>query len=163
MFVLLLCVSALPLPTGGATNVFEVIAMLLALQLIGGRSEIWLPQRWRSRDLADGGNERAVRALVRLIRALEGVSRPRFTFLFNRRLSNIAFGVLVFGGSLAAFVAPPFSGLDTLPALAVVLLSLAVLLEDALLVVIALVVGTAGVAIELALGRAVVDGLQNLL
>ena len=46
-FVLLLGVPALPLPTGGATHVFEIVAALLALQLIVGRDEIWLPQRWR--------------------------------------------------------------------------------------------------------------------
>ena len=34
IFVLLLAVPALPLPTGGATHVFEVIAMLLSLQLV---------------------------------------------------------------------------------------------------------------------------------
>ena len=37
VFVLLLGVPALPLPTGGATHVFEIIAVLLALQLIAGR------------------------------------------------------------------------------------------------------------------------------
>ena len=47
IFVLLLGVPALPLPTGGATHVFEVIAMLLSLQLIVGRDMVWLPQRWR--------------------------------------------------------------------------------------------------------------------
>ena len=34
VFVLLLGVPALPLPTGGATHVFEIIAVVLALQLI---------------------------------------------------------------------------------------------------------------------------------
>jgi hypothetical protein len=43
--VLLLGVPALPLPTGGATHVFEIIAVLLALELIVGREEIWLPRR----------------------------------------------------------------------------------------------------------------------
>ena len=37
LFVVLLGVPALPLPTGGATHVFEIIAMLLALELIAGR------------------------------------------------------------------------------------------------------------------------------
>jgi hypothetical protein len=43
LFVLLLGVPALPLPTGGATHVFEVIAVVLAFQLVANRSEIWLP------------------------------------------------------------------------------------------------------------------------
>ena len=54
----------------------------------------------------------------------------RLRYLFNHRVSNIVFGLLVIGGCVAAFLAPPFTGLDTLPALAVVLLSLGVLLED---------------------------------
>ena len=45
LFVLLLGVPALPLPTGGATHVLEVVAMLLALELIAGRSDVWLPRR----------------------------------------------------------------------------------------------------------------------
>ena len=48
LFVLLLGVPALPLPTGGATHVFEIITVLLALEMIAGREEIWLPARWRS-------------------------------------------------------------------------------------------------------------------
>jgi hypothetical protein len=42
------------------------------------------------------------------------------------RASNAVFGVLVIASSLAAFLAPPFTGLDTLPSLGVVLLSLGV-------------------------------------
>ena len=163
LFVLLLCVPALPLPTGGATHVFEVIAVLLALQLMAGRSQIWLPHRWRALDLAGAKRERFVRALVRLIRRLERLSRPRLTFLFEHRLSKMIFGALVAVGSTAAFLAPPFSGLDTLPALGVVVLSLGVLLEDVLVVIAAVLISAVGITIEIALGRAVIDGIGNLL
>lgn len=163
LFVLLLCVPALPLPTGGATHVFEVIAVVLAVQLMAGRSQIWLPRRWRALELAGAKRERFVRALLRLIRNLERVSRPRLPFLFEHRLSKITFGALVAVGSTAAFLAPPFSGLDTLPALGVVILSLGVLLEDALIVVGAVLVGAVGIAIEVALGRAVIHGIESLL
>jgi hypothetical protein len=100
--------------------------------------------------------------MLRMIRRLERVSRPRLRFLFGHRLSNVTFGVLVIGGALGAFLAPPFTGLDTLPSLGVVLLSLAVLLEDFLLVVVGLLVGAAGVALEIVLGRAAVSGLGSL-
>ena len=90
--------------------------------------------------------------LINLIRRLERLSRPRLRFLFDHRLSNIVFGVLVIGGCAAAFLAPPFTGLDTLPALGVVLLSLGVLLEDVLIVVVALAV-VAGVVLEVVLGK----------
>lgn len=162
LFVLLLGVSALPLPTGGATHVFQIIAMLLALQLIVGRDEIWLPERWRNLQLAGDRQQRFINALMGMIRWLERFSRPRLAFLFDHRLSNIVFGALVIGGSLGAFFAPPFSGLDTLPSLGVVLLSLGVLLEDFAVVVVALVVGAAGVLLEIVLGSAAVKAIGKL-
>jgi hypothetical protein len=162
VFVLLLAVPALPLPTGGATHVFEIIAVLLALQLIVGRDEIWLPKRWRKLELAGPKQQRFIRSLIRMIRRLERLSRPRFQFLFDHRLSNVVFGLLVVGGSVAAFVAPPFTGLDTLPALGVVLLSLGVLLEDVAVVLLSLIATAVGVALEIFLGTAAVHGVANL-
>lgn len=165
VFVLLLGVPALPLPTGGATHVFELIAVLLALELVGGREKVWLPRRWKRLELAGAGagRRRFLRALLRMIRSLERVSRPRLRFLFEHRVSNRVFGVLVAGGSIAAFLAPPFTGLDTLPALGVVLLSLGVLLEDALIVLAGLLTGAAGIALEIAVGAAALHGLGSLL
>jgi hypothetical protein len=163
LFVVLLGVPALPLPTGGATHVFEIVAVLLAAQLIAGRDVIWLPQRWRTLQLAGERQQRFLAALMRLIRRLERISRPRLRFLFDHRLSNIIFGLLVIAGCLGAFFAPPFTGLDTLPALGVVLLSLAVLLEDTALVAAALVVGIAGIVLEIVLGTAAINGLGHIL
>jgi len=163
LFVLLLGLPALPLPTGGATHVFDVIASLLALQLIAGRDHIWLPERWRRMELAGKAQARFIAGLLRLIRFLERFSRPRLTFLFNHRLSNAVFGLLVIGGSVAAFVAPPFSGLDTLPALGVVVLALGVLLEDVLVATAGIALGAAGVVLEVVLGTAAIHGLSSLL
>jgi hypothetical protein len=162
LFVLLLGVPALPLPTGGATHVFEIIAVLLAVQLIAGRDHIWLPERWRRLELAGPRQRRFIAGLMKMIRRLERLSRPRLRFLFDHRLSNIVFGLLVIAGCAGAFLAPPFTGLDTLPALGVVLLSLGVLLEDFLLVVLGVAVGIAGVFLEIVLGKAAVKGIGSL-
>jgi hypothetical protein len=162
LFVFLLGVPALPLPTGGATHVFEIIAALLALQLIVGRDQIWLPKKWCKLELAGPKQQKFIAGLMKLIRRLERLSRPRLRFLFNNRLSNSVFGVLVIGGTAGAFFAPPFTGLDTLPALGVVLLSLGVLLEDALVVAVGLVVGVGGVLLEIIVGSAVVHGVGKI-
>jgi hypothetical protein len=163
LFVLLLGVPALPVPTGGATHVFEVIAALVALQLMAGRREVWLPQRWRGLQLGGERQQRFLKALMRFIRRLERFSRPRLKFVFHHRLSDVVFGLLVIGGSAAAFVAPPFSGLDTLPALGVVLISLGVLLEDVLIAGAGVILGIVGVALEVVLGAAAVHGLKSVL
>jgi hypothetical protein len=162
LFVLLLGVPALPLPTGGATHVMEIIAALLALELIAGRHDVWLPQRWRALELAGPRRERFIAALMRLIRRLERLSRPRLRFLFHRPFSNRVFGLLVLAGSAGAFFAPPFTGLDTLPALGVVLLSLAVLLEDGLIAVAGVLVGIAGVVLEVTVGSVAINALGRL-
>ena len=161
--MLLLGLPALPLPTGGATHVFEVIAALIAAQLILGRKQIWLPERWRARELAGERQQRFIAALMRMIRRLEKISRPRLRFLFEHRLSNLVFGLLVIAGCAGAFFAPPFTGLDTLPALGVVLLSLGMLLEDILVVIAAVIVEAAGVALEVVLGSAAVHGIGSIL
>jgi len=163
LFVILLGVSALPLPTGGATHVFDVIAVLLALQLIGGRDEIWMPRRFRAKELAGPRQQQFLHGLMRFVRRLERFSRPRLRFLFDHRLSNVVFGLLVIGGVAGAFFAPPFSGLDTLPALGVVVLSLGILLEDFAIAAGGIVIGVAGVALEITLGSAAVHAVKHLL
>src|SRR5438105_15535418 len=86
LFVLLLGVPALPLPTGGATHVFEIIAVLVALQLVVGRDKIWLPKRWCKVELGTGGGRmRFINGLTKAIRWIERFSRPRFRFLFDHR------------------------------------------------------------------------------
>jgi hypothetical protein len=162
LFVVLMGVPALPLPTGGATHVLEVVTVLLALELCIGRDMVWLPQRWRRLELGGGRRQGFVERLIRLIRWLERFSRPRAPFLFDHRVSKFVFGVLVIVGAVAAFVAPPFSGLDTLPALGVVLLSIGVLLEDVVIVAVGLAVGAGGIALVFVLGRAAIRGIEKL-
>ncbi len=160
--MILLGVPALPLPTGGVTHVFEVITVLLAAQLVVGRDAIWLPRKWCRLELAGDKQQKFLAGLMKLIDRLERLSKPRFTFLFGSRPSNSVFGLLVIGSSVAAFVAPPFTGLDTLPALGGVLISLAVLLEDFIILVAGLVVLAAGVVLEIFLGKAAIDAISGL-
>jgi hypothetical protein len=154
LFILLLGVSALPVPTGGATHVLDIVAALVAAQLVLGREAIWIPSRWCSLRLAGSRNKRFMSGLLKFVRVLERFSRPRVQAAFDHRASNIAFGVVVIVFTVGAFFALPFSGLDTLPALGVVLVSAGVLLEDFLIVTIGLIVGTAGIALEITLGKA---------
>jgi hypothetical protein len=162
IFVVLLGVPALPLPTGGATHVFEIIAMLLALQLIVGRDKVWLPERWRRLELVGEKESRFVRGLLKVIRFLERFSRPRLAWLFDHRLSNVVFGLAILLLSLSAFLAPPFTGLDTLPSLGAVLVSLAVLLEDVAVLVLGLLLGAAGIVLEVVLGQAAFNGAKQI-
>jgi hypothetical protein len=80
VFVPLLGVSALPLPTGGATHVVAIIAVLLGLELIAGRDQIWLPQRWRKLELAGDKQQRFIAALMKAIRGPSDCPDPACAF-----------------------------------------------------------------------------------
>jgi hypothetical protein len=162
LFVLLLSIPALPLPTGGVTHVFEVIAMLLALELIVGRRKVWLPQRWRQQEIGAETRRRFSEKLLPRIRWIERHSHAHLGFLLAHRFSGVVYGLVTLVLVVTAFVAPPFTGLDTLPSLGVVLISLGVLLEDPLLGIAGLVVGAAGALLVFLIGRAAVDEIRGL-
>lgn len=162
LLVVLLALPATPLPTGGISHLFLIIGALIAVEMILGRKEVWLPRRWHGLELGGGRREQFVTALMKIIRRLERYSRPRLQFLFELPLFDRLLGVVVLIGAIGAFVAPPFSGLDTLPALGVVMVSLGMILEDALIVVAGVVVTAAGIALEVVLGAAAFHGVSSL-
>jgi hypothetical protein len=162
VFVLLMAVPALPLPTGGVTHVFEVITMLLALELIVGRRTIWLPARWRKLQIGGESKEKFIDALLRRIRSLERISRPRGRWLFGHRLSGSLFGLAALGLSLTAFLAPPFSGLDTLPSIGLVVLALGYLMTDIVVVAVGASIGVLGVASVIFLGSIAVKFFKSI-
>ncbi|MET0902579.1 MAG: exopolysaccharide biosynthesis protein [Acidimicrobiales bacterium] len=155
VFVLLMALPALPLPTGGVTHVLEVAAMLLALELLAGRREIWLPARWHDKAVPALSSPRFQRALLGRVRWCERWSRPRMAHLLEHGLVRRLYGLVILALALVAFVAPPFSGLDTLPALGAVVLSLGVLLGDVVVAMVGVAIGAVGTALVIGLARAI--------
>lgn len=157
LFIVLMAFPALPLPTGGVSHVLEIVTMLLAFELIAGRSEVWVPNRWRRTELKGITGARFSAALLRWIRRFERFSRPRFAHLLERRMTGVVFGAIVLVLALTAFLAPPFSGLDTLPAIGVVLLSLAVVLGDIVIAIVGISIGLLGIAVVVSIGSVIAN------
>lgn len=163
LFIVLLGLPALPLPTGGITHVLEVVAMLLALQLVFGRSSVWLPQRWRKVQFEDGAGAKFIDGLITSTTKLERFSKPRLRWMFGHWWSDVLYGVAVLGGALAAFLAPPFTGLDTVPAMGVVILSVGVIMEDMIYVAAGFVLILVAPVLEITLGAAAYDFVKGLI
>lgn len=70
--------------------------------------------------------------------------------------------LIIIGLTTIAFFAPPFSGLDTLPAMGVVLIALSLILEDIILYVLGIIVGSGGILLVASLGTAVFQGIKHL-
>ena len=154
ILMLLLFPSAIPIPTGGVTHVLELIAVLVALQLVMGRNELWLPRRVREHELGKVVTGKAVPAIIRRVRWFERWARPRLAGLLDTRIARSVLGVFVLLFVVGAFVAPPFSGLDTLPSLGVVIVCLGIIFSDVVIVALGIAAGTAGIALVVALGSA---------
>jgi hypothetical protein len=160
--LLLMFVPALPLPTGGISHVFEAITIVLAGQMVLGRRTIWLPERWQHRELGPTTTDKAIPFMIRWIRRVERFSRPRGAWLFEQGWMLRLLGLLMVGLAVAAALAPPFSGLDTLPSLGAVAVALAIILDDVVVLAIGIVVGTGGIVLILTIGAAIVRVLRSL-
>ena len=99
---------------------------------------------------------------MRAVRRAERYARPRGEGLIEQGWVWRLLGLLIAALVIVAALSPPFSGLDTLPAMGVVLLALAILLGDMVLAVAGLVVGTVGVVLIVTLGAAALRALTSL-
>lgn len=162
LFMFMMAASALPIPTGGITDVFAVITILFALQMMLGKNSLWLPKRWRKMKLTKIFTDKLLPGLVRLIRWLEKFSTPRLPWIFYGKISDILLGLSVAMLAIATIAAPPFSGLDTIPALGIVIISAGIVLKDGLMTIIGWVIGASGILIQLLFGKAVIELFQRI-
>lgn len=161
-FLVLMAIPALPLPTGGLTHVFEIITMLLCLELIAQRKDIWLPQKWKHHEIGRRTRTKMLPILIKLIHKTEKLSKPRMSGFLAGRVATTLFGVVVLIFTLGAFLSPPFSGLDTLPSLGVLLISLGFILEDIYVVFVGFFIGIGGITISIFFGTIVVEFITHL-
>src|SRR5215831_13513097 len=84
--LLLLIPSALPIPTGGVTHLFDLIAAVVVAQMVLGREELWLPRRFREHELGKTMTGKAIPRILRVVRWFERWARPRFARVLDLRL-----------------------------------------------------------------------------
>ncbi len=161
MFLVLMIFPALPIPTGGVTHVFEIIVMLLSMEMVAGLKAPWLPKKWKHMPLGKALTGRVIPEMQKRIRWLEKRSSARGRWIFSLPLAPRLLGLIIFGLTLGAFLSPPFSGLDTLPSLGVVIISLAIILDDFLMLLAGTIVGALGIVLSVALGAAIVESSKH--
>ena len=142
-FGLLMILLALPtlipvLPPGSAAFI-GFLYILLSLQMLFGKDEPWLPKRLNRYRLS----ARVIAALrtrgIPFLRRVERFSRPRPLLLDERIVSRgVAFVVLVLGIVLLS----PLPFLNTLPALAVLLMGIGLLNRDGVFIAAGLLLTT---------------------
>ncbi|MEW5688150.1 MAG: exopolysaccharide biosynthesis protein [Pseudomonadota bacterium] len=122
----------LPLPPG-ATTILGFPLVLLAPQLIIGASAPWLPARLKAQTIAVDDLRRSLPRVIRALRRIEAVSKPRLTLLLHA-LGERLVGVVCL--ALALVLILPIPGGNMLPALAVSTLSFALIQRDGVIALI---------------------------
>jgi len=129
LMILLGLPMLIPVLPPGASAIVGPIYMLLAFQLAVGFDRPWLPRWLRRRRLSPGTVEGLRRKGVPLVRRLERYSRPRFRVLNNPVMVRAAAVVVLFMGLILLSPAP---FLNTLPAIAVMVIGAGLLRDDGL-------------------------------
>lgn len=132
LILVLTLMALLPWPPGGKA-VFAVPIILLATELTLQHNEVWLP-RWALRtSLSREAYRRAVAKILKPIRYVENLTRPRLHVLTG------AIGEILMGTAcviLAMIMALPVPFGDMLPGLAMVFFALGVMQKDGLAVIV---------------------------
>lgn len=162
LFMIFMAIPALPLPTAGLTLLFEFATMLVALQLVIGRRMVWLPKKFLKRPLGENLQTKTLPYLIRKIRWFEKHSKPRMSALLVQRDFLRLVGLFALLFTIGSALAPPFSGLDTIPALGVLIIGMSLVLEDIAGLFAGIVVGIFGIIIEIGLATILTAYLTRL-
>jgi hypothetical protein len=162
IILVLMLFPSLPLPTGGVSHLFEIIAMILALEMIIGFKTILLPKKFRQRNLGAIAQKKIIPFFYNKIVWFEKHSTPLGGYYLSNSIIIRVIGLILLAFIITAFIAPPFSGLDTLPSLSVVIICLGLILEDMKIFIAGVVLGTASLAALIFFGSIIVDFMRHL-
>lgn len=163
IIMVLMLFPSLPIPTGGISHLLEIIAMLIALEMIAGFKTITLPKKFRQRNLGQLAEKKVIPFFYKKIVWLEKHSTPFGGYYLTNAIVLRFVGIILLAFVISAFLAPPFSGLDTLPSWSVVLICLSVILEDLKIFIAGFVLGAASVAANILFGAVIIDFIHHLL
>lgn len=140
----ILVIAALPVITPlvnipGVASTMGIVIFLLALQMLLGRSSIWLPNWLRRRSVQVSRFKKAARYAQPFASRIDKLMRPRLEFLTHPPfVQGVAFCCAALGGVMPVLEAVP--GTSAIPGVPVVLFGLGIMTHDGLLIVLGFIV-----------------------
>lgn len=131
LFVLLSIPSALPIPAPGYSTPFGLVIFLLAVQLVVGRDQPWLPEKFRKKGFAKAQVQDLLRKGMPWLKRVETVSRPRLTPVCTSRLGQALVGGFIALAAMSMML--PFPLTNTLPAMGIFVAGLGLSDDDGFL------------------------------
>lgn len=141
-------VPALPLPAVLIASILSLPIFLVAIQLLLGRNEPWIPV-WLAKKTISGNSLKTISAkLIPFLQFFERFAKPRLLFMtsaIGKRL--LALCCIIFTISIALPI--PFS--NTVPSMGVFVIGCALLERDGILAMLGTMIGTIGICITIAI------------
>ena len=132
----------------GVPQIVSLPMMVLAGQMVAGRKEPWLPEKFAQRMIDKKGLTRTAKGGRKWFGWLEKIARPRLTFMMGKR------GERVIGLFLVLFCASilvPLPSTNTVPGIGVAIVAFGLMARDGILVIVGSIIGTAWIMTLLAL------------
>lgn len=148
----------LPLPPG-ATTIFGLPLVLLAPQLIIGAEAPWLPRRVRFSSIATEDLQKGLPRLIPWLKRLEAISRPRVAFLFGSVGERLIGLVCLLLGLVLIL---PIPGGNFLPAIAVSMLSFALIQRDGVIALMGYAVAIASASVLVLAAHVIVTMFRHV-
>lgn len=162
-FGLFLLVMALPCCIPFLYGIPQVVAlplMLVSVQILFGRRTPWLPTKLGARTVTKESLQSLSDRAGPWLRKIEAVSRPRLTALSRPPIDRlVGLGLVLFSASILV----PLPGTNTVPGMAVVIISMGLLQRDGILILLGLLFGTAWIATLIVAGATLATLLRGWL
>ncbi|MEL6472293.1 MAG: exopolysaccharide biosynthesis protein [Cyanobacteria bacterium J06623_4] len=128
LFVLLSLPSALPIPAPGYSTPFGIVMFLLAAQLIAGRDQPWLPEKFRKKGFERAQVQTLIGKGIPWLQRIETVAKPRLTPVCTSRTGQMVIGIMIALMSISMMIPIPLT--NTLPAIGVFITGFGLLDDD---------------------------------
>ena len=133
----------------GVPQVVALPMAAIAVQMVMGRNEPWLPEKFAARRIDKVGLERISRSGRKFFGWAEKIARPRLTFLVHSAAERfIGVFLCLFCGSILV----PLPLTNTQPGFAVALVSFGLMARDGAMMIAGLVLGVSWIGMLLILG-----------
>ena len=128
LFVILSLPSALPVPAPGYSIPFAIVMFFLAVQLIIGRKEPWLPSKFANRPIKTKLAQKFIKGGIPWLRRIEAITRPRLLFVCTTFPGKVIIGIAI--SLMSIFMMIPIPGTNTLPAIGIFVTGFGLLEDD---------------------------------
>lgn len=138
LLFLLALPAALPVPALGINMIIALPILLLTIQQAMGRHTVWMPEKIQKRSLKPKQITGFIKKAEPIINFLEIFFKPRLGFI-TRGIFSLFIGV--FGTIFALSITLPIPLTNTVPAMAIALMSVGVIMRDGLAVIGGIILG----------------------